>query len=261
MPLQSNLQSGDETYGFVLSTEMAGQNEQEQHFAGTDFGENYGSKVYFADRPGTVFSYSYSPLGLLKPGQIKVSSPNIGPGPNEVFVVEKTDSEGAQHVNDFIILGSNTGLTHSWIRAYQSAQAEFKKYSETVEFAFQRIPEESMEDEHAVPPEEVIGEARRIVSRMLRLWPREYDVYPMDHQRVAVEVDGGFGRRVMLLCEPGGSALCIVTVDRVSRRARYEDSSGLPDGFMLDALKDMGSRNTRELEALLNSTWGRDDPL
>ena len=240
MPIESYKQFIDEARDLILGTEMAGQTEQEQQFAGTDFDNIYGAKVYFADKHGSVFPHSNSNLGLLSPNQTKVLLPNVGLGVAGVGVVEETDFAGTPYTIDSIILGSNAENAHSWMHAYQASRAEFKKHSEAVDLAFQRIPEESMEDGHAKPSEEVIGEARRIVSRMLRLWPREYDVYPMDDQRVAVEVDGGYGRRMMLLCEPGGSALCVVTVERVSRRARYEDSKSLPDGFMLDALKDMG---------------------
>lgn len=128
----------------------------------------------------------------------------------------------------------------SW-PSWFSDVTEIQRHSAAVERRFENIPVESVEDGHAALPDEVVEEARRIVHAMLRRWPREYDVYPMDDQRVAVEVDGGFGRRMLLLCEPGGTALCIATVNRLSRRARYEDSSILPDGFIADALKDMGS--------------------
>ena len=115
-----------------------------------------------------------------------------------------------------------------------------KRYSEAADLAFDDLAAESAENGHDAPPNEVVDESRRIVREMLEKWPREYDIYPMDAQRVAIEVDGDLGRRMLLLCESGGSALCVVTVDRVSRRARYEDSSVLPDGFVSDALRDMG---------------------
>ena len=124
---------------------------------------------------------------------------------------------------------------------------------EAVEIAFDQIPVESAEAGHEPPPEDVVNEARRIVREMFRRWPREYDVYPMDERRVAVEVDGGHARKMLLLCEPGGSALCIVTVNRISRRARYEDSSMLPDGFVSDALGDTGVHGHRGLAAFWES--------
>ena len=123
---------------------------------------------------------------------------------------------------------------------------EFEKYSGIADQALNRIPEESSEAGHDTPPSSVIREARRIVRGMLRRWARDYDIYPMDERRVAVEVDGGFGKRMLLVCEDGGSTLCIVTVHRVSRRARYEDSRALPDGFVWDALRDMGHKSSAE---------------
>ena len=122
-----------------------------------------------------------------------------------------------------------------------SDMAEIQIHSAAVERRFQDVTVECDEEGYDVPPDDVIEETRRIVNAMLRMCPREYDIYPMDDRRIAVEVDGGFGRRMLLLCEAGRTAICIVTVDRVSRRARYEDSSILPDGFITDALRDMGS--------------------
>ena len=85
----------------------------------------------------------------------------------------------------------------------------------------------------------VLNEAKRIVRRLRRELPLDADIYPMDEGKVAIELFGDFGRGFLLVCEPGGSALCIVTVGGVSRRARYDSSTDLPDGFLHEGLKDM----------------------
>lgn len=143
-----------------------------------------------------------------------------------------------------------TLVINKYLDSFHPVPTEFERYSSICNQAFDRISEESAEADHDAPPESVIREARRIVRGMLRCWARDYDVYPMDERRVAVEVDGGFGKRMLLVCEDGGSAFCVATVNRVSRRARYDDSRTLPDGFVWDALRDMGHDPSTTLHSI-----------
>ncbi len=97
------------------------------------------------------------------------------------------------------------------------------------------VEEVSAEEEHL--SERVLREAKRIVHGLRKGLPVDTDIYPMDGGKVAVELYGESGYGFLLVCEPEGSALCVVTVGSVSRRARYEDSSVLPDGFLREGLK------------------------
>ena len=90
-----------------------------------------------------------------------------------------------------------------------------------------------------MPDESVRNEARRIARRLRTQLPPDTDVYAMEGGKVAIELYGPFGYGFLLICEPGGGALCIVTTDGVSRRARYESSLSLPDGFIIEGLKDV----------------------
>ena len=89
------------------------------------------------------------------------------------------------------------------------------------------------------PSQSVVDEARRIVLGLRRLLPADTDVHTWDDGEVAVEVFGARGRGFLLLCESGGGALCVVTVDKVARRARYESSANLPDGFLREGLQEV----------------------
>ena len=89
-----------------------------------------------------------------------------------------------------------------------------------------------------VPSQGVVDEAKRIVLGLRRFLPTDTDVHTWDDGEVAVEVFGVRDRGFLLLCEPGGSALCVVTIDNVARRSRYESSSrDLPDGFLKEGLR------------------------
>ena len=62
---------------------------------------------------------------------------------------------------------------------------------------------------------------KRIVRGLRSLLLPHSDVHTWDDGEVAVEVFGERGRRFLLLCEPGGNALCVVTVNNVTRRTPY----------------------------------------
>ena len=100
-----------------------------------------------------------------------------------------------------------------------------------VDSRFDRLVEEG--DDEPMPSADVFSEAKRIV-RQLHL-PEDADLYVLDGG-IAVELYGSPGHGFLLICEPGGGALCIVTVAGVSRRARYESSDVLPDGFVVEGL-------------------------
>lgn len=104
---------------------------------------------------------------------------------------------------------------------------------------FTNLIEEAQEPGEAMPTNEVIQESMRIVSSLRSELPEDVDVYPEDNGRVAIETYGKPGNAFLLVCEPGGGALCVVTVEGISRRARYENSSLLPDGFLREGIRDV----------------------
>lgn len=166
------------------------------------------------------------------------SARNRRPDPVIQGVFENVEDLGT-HEGLFLVDGERAQDTFDrWERIFRASLTD--THGVPVRAALDSMRNEAIEDGHEPPPDEAIADARRIVAVMLRKWPGEYDVYPMDEERVAIEVSGGVGRRMLLLCEPGGHALCIVTVDRVARRARYEDSRMLPDGFVADGMEAMG---------------------
>ncbi len=61
-----------------------------------------------------------------------------------------------------------------------------------------------------VPSDDVVSGAERILLRMYAYRQLSYDVYSMSGGRVAIGVDGGFGHSMLVVCEPGNTALCVV---------------------------------------------------
>ena len=102
---------------------------------------------------------------------------------------------------------------------------------------------EAHEEGFAVPSDVALGNARRLLPAMYRLSPRRFEVYPMPDGEIAIDVPGGPGRSVLLLCGSDGGALCSVNMNGGHRRARYSDARGLPDGFVCDALAELERLN------------------
>ena len=107
---------------------------------------------------------------------------------------------------------------------------------EQVNSWFSGLEDDAADAGNSVPAENVINEAKRIVTGLGSYLPDSTDVYTMEGGKIAVELFGTTGRGFLLVCEPNGGALCVVTVDGKSRRARYETSTILPDGFLREGL-------------------------
>ena len=99
--------------------------------------------------------------------------------------------------------------------------------------------DEAREEGFPIPSDTALRNARRLLYAMYRILPRRFEVYPMPDGEIAIDVPGGLGRSVLLLCGSDGGALCSVNMDGVHRRARYSDTRGLPDGFVRDALAEL----------------------
>lgn len=147
----------------------------------------------------------------------------------------------ATATSEFPVEHTDSSTIAKWY--FTKSTIGYLEIEELVARWFEEYGKEVLILETLIPPEPVLDEAKRIVTSLCALLPQNTDIYPLDGGKIAIEVSPRVGRGFLLVCEPGGSALCIVTVNGVSRRARYENSSGLPDGFLRDGLNDMQSAN------------------
>ena len=99
--------------------------------------------------------------------------------------------------------------------------------------------DEAREEGYPVPSELALDNARQLLPALSRLSPHPMSVYPTPDGEICIDVSGGFGRSVLLLCESGGGALCLVNLDLEHRRAHYDNVRTLPDGFVGEALAEM----------------------
>ena len=105
------------------------------------------------------------------------------------------------------------------------------------------VADEAREEGFPVPSNNALEYARTILYAVYELSPKRYEVYPTPDGEVAIDASGGFGRSVLILCESGGGALCLVNMNGSHRRARYSDAKMLPDGFVREALAELDRRN------------------
>ena len=104
------------------------------------------------------------------------------------------------------------------------------------------VAEEAREEGYAVPSDLAFENARRLLPEICRLTPRPVAVYADPYDGIVIDISGGFGRSVGLHCESDGKALCMVNLDGEHRRARYDNTRTLPDGFIREALAEMESK-------------------
>ena len=107
----------------------------------------------------------------------------------------------------------------------------------------EEVADEAREEEFPLPSNNALEYARTILYAVYELSPRRYEVYPTPDGEVAIDASGGFGRSVLILCESGGGALCLINMNGSHRRARYSDAKMLPDGFVREALAELDRRN------------------
>lgn len=134
------------------------------------------------------------------------------------------------------------GITHGLF--YMLPGTDALVSDEAIDSWFDGIEDDAAEAGYLVPSSDVIEEARRIVRGLRRYLPINADVYVLDGGRVAIEVFGATGYGFLLVCEPSRGALCLITAEGASRRARYENSDILPDEFVRRGLYDVCSGTT-----------------
>ena len=99
--------------------------------------------------------------------------------------------------------------------------------------------QEAREDGLPRPARATVEAADRLLREMFQLSPRPYSVYPTPDREIAIHGQHVNSGSVLVLCDSEGGALCLVSLLRTSRRARYSDVDDLPDGFLTQALHDL----------------------
>ena len=87
-----------------------------------------------------------------------------------------------------------------------------------------------------LPEADALPGAERILRAMYRTAPRPYAVYPMPDGDIAIDAHSPRGTKVVVMCDPDGSARCLVYIDEEFDRREYHDPSVIPDSFIREVL-------------------------
>ncbi len=104
------------------------------------------------------------------------------------------------------------------------------------------VRKDASDEGFPIPSDVAIENATRLLRAMYRIHRQRYEVYATPDGEVAIDAPGGYGRSVIVFCESGGGALCLVNMGDSHRRARYSHAGCLPDGFLRDALNELAGR-------------------
>ena len=100
-----------------------------------------------------------------------------------------------------------------------------------------RVREEAIEEGWRIPSDDAARMAERVFGGMFDYAPRPYAVYAMPGGEIAVDAHSPHGCKVVVVCESGGGARCLVYFNGEFDSREYDDPSALPDDFVKDALR------------------------
>ena len=126
----------------------------------------------------------------------------------------------------------------SWVTPSQSP-AHSAKLAEALH-DLRAAPQEALEEGFPAPTEVAMRNAARLVRAMYALHTCRLEVYPTVDGEVAIDAPSERAHSVILLCDATGGVLCLVNTGSTHRRAHYSDAEQLPDGFLREALAELG---------------------
>ena len=106
-----------------------------------------------------------------------------------------------------------------------------------------RVREEAKEEGWRIPSDNAARMAERVFNGMFDYAPRPYAIYAMPDGEIAIDAHSPHGCKVVVVCEPGGGARCLVYFNGEFDSREYDDPSALPDDFVRDALRKSEREN------------------
>ena len=111
----------------------------------------------------------------------------------------------------------------------------------------EEVSEEAQEHQVAVPSALAHRNVRRLLPAMYRVWPRRFFVYPLHNGEIAIDATTRNKDSVIVVCDSGGGAVCLVSIGQENRRATYANADRLPDAFLREALEELAATAGQEV--------------
>ena len=103
----------------------------------------------------------------------------------------------------------------------------------------EQVADEARNDGSPVPSPLAHDNARTLIEQMYRICRLRYTVYPLYKGEIVIEAMSESQDSVLVVCRSEGDIGCFVNMDDQSRQERYHDISGLPNGFLREALREL----------------------
>ena len=158
------------------------------------------------------------------------------PDRNRGFIVLRSAPEEIRATENWVNWQITGGYRHSK-KAGLSTPPELAKALRELE----QVSADAEEDGLDIPSEVAFANARRLLRAMYRISPRRFGVYPEPGGYIAIDARGANDGIAVVMCDSDGGVLCLVTIGDEPRRARYSTARTLPDGFIRDALRELGA--------------------
>ena len=97
----------------------------------------------------------------------------------------------------------------------------------------QKVAEENGD---LIPEPDALPKVERVLRALYKNAPRPYAVYPMPDGDIAIDAHSPKGTKLVVICDPDGSARCLVYLNEKFDRREYKDPSVIPDSFIMEAL-------------------------
>ena len=99
------------------------------------------------------------------------------------------------------------------------------------------VQEAAQEEGNVAPDDDTVKRAEDILRALYRVSPRPFSIYAMPEGDVAIDADSPEGTKLVVMCDPDGTARCLVYINDALERREYGDPSVIPDSFIVEALK------------------------
>jgi len=103
---------------------------------------------------------------------------------------------------------------------------------------FESLTKMAQDEELPTPDPIAVSNARELLPKLYDVLPVRYRISPTDRAGVAIDTPMRWGASVSVECAPSNRVYCFVAIVGKSRRAKFYQMDGLPDGFIRDALRD-----------------------
>ena len=135
------------------------------------------------------------------------------------------------------------------VESYVEARPAIPVWSEALQ-EIEDIVRVASESGYELPDQKAIDNAIRLLHAIpsdFHLIQNGVDipepmVYPTQDREVAIHMSRELGQSVIVLCDSNGGMLCLAGIDGNRRRAYYRKAQQHVDGFLRDALRDLGGR-------------------